>query len=243
MSGGTFTIDGSAVPFAAGQTVMDAALEAGAYIPHLCHRPGYAPHGSCKLCTVTINGRNAAACTTAARDGMVIENESPGLVAMRRELVEMLFVEGNHTCPACEKTGDCELQAVAYHVRMLAPRFDYFYPARDLDASHPDILLDRNRCILCDLCVRASRDVDGKNVFAIAGRGIRSRLVVNAASGRLGDTNFAPDDAAAGVCPVGAILPKRRAYATPIGRRIYDLRPITAVAVEEARRAKERRGG
>ena len=243
MSGGTFTIDGRAVPFADGQTVMDAALEAGVYIPHLCHRPGYAPHGSCKLCTVAIAGRNAAACSTAARDGMVIENESPALVAMRRELVEMLFVEGNHTCPACEKTGDCELQAVAYHVRMLAPRFDYFYPARDLDASHPDMLLDRNRCILCELCVRASRDVDGKNVFALAGRGIKSRLVVNAASGRLGDTNFSKDDAAARVCPVGAILPKRRAYESPIGRRIFDLRPISVVAVEEARRVKEKTRG
>jgi [NiFe] hydrogenase diaphorase moiety small subunit len=122
-------------------------------------------------------------------------------------------------------------------------RFDLFFPTRDLDASHPEVLLDRNRCILCDLCVRASRDVDGKDVFAIAGRGIKSRLVVNAASGRLGDTNFSKDDAAARVCPVGAILPKRRAYETPIGKRIFDLRPISAVAVEEARRVKEKTRG
>ena len=71
---------------------------------------------------------------------------------------------------------------------MAALRFDHFYPPRDLDASHPDVVLDRNRCILCALCVRASREIDGKDVFAIAGRGLQSRIVVNAPSGRLGDT-------------------------------------------------------
>ncbi len=101
----------------------------------------------------------------------------------------MLFVEGNHTCPACEKSGDCRLQAVGYHVGMVTPRFEHFFPARDLDASHPDVLLDRNRCILCELCVQASREVDGKHVFAIGGRGINARLIVNAPSGRLGDSD------------------------------------------------------
>jgi [NiFe] hydrogenase diaphorase moiety small subunit len=118
---------------------------------------------------------------------------------------------------------------------MLATRFDLMFPARDLDASHPDVLLDRNRCILCDLCVRASREVDGKNVFGIGGRGLKSRLIVNAASGRLGDTDLEATDAAVSVCPVGAILPKRQAYQTPVGRRKYDLKPISEVAVEEAR--------
>ena len=71
----------------------------------------------------------------------------------------------------------------------MTPHFDEFYPDRPVDASHPDILLDFNRCILCELCVRASRDVDGKNVFALAGRGINKHLIVNAESGRLADTD------------------------------------------------------
>jgi [NiFe] hydrogenase diaphorase moiety small subunit len=174
---------------------------------------------------------------------MVVETNPPELADMRRALVEMLFVEGNHTCPACEKSGECELQAVAHYVGMVAPRFEFFFPSRDLDASHPDILLDRNRCILCELCVRASRDVDRKNVFAIGGRGIRARLIVNAASGRLGDTNFSKDDAAARVCPVGAILPKGKAYQTPVGRRVFDMRPVSEVAIDEARRVKEKDRG
>jgi [NiFe] hydrogenase diaphorase moiety small subunit len=243
MSERTFMLDGQSVPFAEGETVMEAALAAGVYIPHLCYRPGYGHHGSCKVCTVAVDGHNAASCTMPAREGMAVETNTPELADMRRALVEMLFVEGNHTCPACEKSGECELQAVAHHVGMVAPRFDFFFPARDLDASHPDILLDRNRCILCELCVRASRDVDRKNVFAIGGRGIRARLIVNAPSGRLGDTNFSKDDAAARVCPVGAILPKGRAYQVSPGRRLFDVRPVSEVALEEARRVKEKGRG
>jgi len=239
----TFTLDGKPIPFEEGDTILDAALLAGAYVPHLCYRPGYEPHGSCKVCTVSVDGRNAASCTTRARDGMTVETEGPELTDMRRALVEMLFVEGNHTCPACEQTGQCELQAVAYHVGMLATRFDLMFPTRDLDASHPDIVLYRNRCILCGLCVGASRDVDGKNVFGIGGRGIGSRLIVNAASGRLGDTDLSRQDAAVDVCPVGAILRKGHAYETPVGQRKYDLRPISEVAVEQARRMKEKAGG
>ena len=240
--GKCFKVDGQGVPFRDGETVMEAALDAGVYIPHLCYKPGFHPHGSCKLCTVKIGGRFVAACTVAA-DGMLVESETPEVDAMRRTLTEMLFVEGNHTCPACEKSGDCRLQAVGYHVGMVTPRFVHFFPARDLDASHPDVLLDRNRCILCELCVQASRDVDGKNVFAIGGRGIKARLIVNAPSGRLGDSTLAVDDAAVGVCPVGAILVKRHAYEVPIGLRTYDRQPISEVAVAEARAVKERARG
>jgi [NiFe] hydrogenase diaphorase moiety small subunit len=239
----TFSIDGKSLAFREGQTIIEAAAEAGVYIPHLCYQPGFHPHGSCKLCTVSVNGRNGAACTVPAAEGMVVLNNTPELNDSRRALTEMLFVEGNHTCPACEKTGDCQLQAVGYFVGMMTPRFEHFFPARDLDASHPDVLLDRNRCILCELCVRASREMDGKNVFGIAGRGIKSRLSVNSASGLLGDTDLSLTDRAVQVCPVGAILVKRRAYETPIGRRIYDPAPINEVALAEAKRNREKTDG
>jgi [NiFe] hydrogenase diaphorase moiety small subunit len=229
-----FRIDGKEVSFRAEESIIDAAARAGVYIPHLCHRPGFAPHGSCKLCTVHVDGRPMAACTTPARAGMVVESETPDLNDDRRALTEMLFVEGNHICPACEKTGNCDLQAVGYHLGMAALRFDHFYPPRDLDASHPDVVLDRNRCILCALCVRASREIDGKDVFAISGRGLQSRIVVNAPSGRLGDTNLSVEDAAVRVCPVGAILVKREAYRVPIGERKYDVHPIAVVALAAA---------
>jgi [NiFe] hydrogenase diaphorase moiety small subunit len=239
----TLTIDGKNIPFRDGQTILQAAAEAGVYIPHLCYRPGFAAHGSCKLCTVSVNGRNGAACTVHAAQGMVVLNNTPELNDSRRALTEMLFVEGNHTCPACEKSGDCKLQAVGYFVGMMTPRFDHFFPARDLDASHPDVLLDRNRCILCELCVRASRSMDGKNVFAIGGRGIKARLIVNSPSGLLGDTNLSVTDKAVEVCPVGAILVKRHAYEVPIGQRTYDRKPINEVALEDAQRFKDTGNG
>jgi [NiFe] hydrogenase diaphorase moiety small subunit len=89
------------------------------------------------------------------------------------------------------------------------------------------VLLDFNRCILCSLCVRASRDIDQKFIFALSGRGIGTRLVVNAASGQLADTNVAMTDKALQVCPVGVILKKRRGFAVPIGERTYDRAPIS----------------
>lgn len=222
----TFTIDGRIIPFTEGQTIIQAATAAGVFIPHLCYHPDFKPHGSCKLCTVKVNGRHTASCTMRAMAGMVVESDTEEINGERRALTQMLFVEGNHFCPSCEMSGNCQLQATAYHLGMMSPHYDHFFPNRAVDASHPDFLLDFNRCILCSLCVRASRDVDGKNVFALSGRGIATHLIVNAKSGQLGDTNFTPADKAAQVCPVGVILRKRKGFAVPIGERTYDRKPI-----------------
>lgn len=218
----TIIIDGLSVPFQEGQTIMDAALAAGVYIPHLCHNPEFKPHGSCKLCTVSVNGRNVASCTMPAVEGQQVLSDITELNAERLALTQMLFVEGNHLCPACEKSGNCQLQAVAYYLGMMSPHYNHFYPQREADASHPDVMLDRNRCIYCELCVRASREVDGKNVFGLSGRGINTILAVNAASGLLGDTDLAVTDKAVQICPTGAILIKRQGYAVPIGQRVFD---------------------
>ena len=228
----TFTLDGKTIPFTEGQTIIQAASAAGVFIPHLCYHPEFKPHGSCKLCTVKVNGRHTASCTMRAAPGMVVESDTEEINAERRALTQMLFVEGNHFCPSCEKSGNCQLQATAYHLGMMSPHYDHFFPSRPVDASHPDALLDFNRCILCSLCVRASRDVDGKNVFALSGRGIGTHLIVNAKSGQLGDTDFTLDDKAAQVCPVGVILKKRRGFAVPIGERTYDKAPIANTVTE-----------
>ena len=223
----TFLLDGQSIPFNEGETILQAATRAGVFIPHLCYHPEFKPHGSCKLCTVKIQGRQMASCTLRAAVGMVVESNTEEINAERRALTQMLFVEGNHFCPSCEKSGACQLQATAYHLGMMSPHYDHFFPNRAVDASHPDFLLDFNRCILCSLCVRASRDVDGKSVFALSGRGIQTHLIVNARSGQLADTDFAASDKAAQVCPVGVILPKRRGFAVPIGERKYDAQPIS----------------
>ena len=241
----TFVLDGEEVAFAPGQSVLQAALAAGRYVPHLCYHPEFKPHGSCKVCTLKVDGHWVTSCTLPAQAGMQVESRSEEIDERRRTLVQMLFVEGNHFCPTCEKSGECKLQAVAYDVGMLTPRFDHFFPDRAVDASHPDILLDFNRCILCELCVRASGEVDGKGVFALSGRGITKHLVVNSESGRLADTDIALTDKAVEVCPVGVILRKRVGFAVPIGRRTYDREPISSQALRDAPRPldREARGG
>ena len=231
----TFTLDDQPVPFMPGQTILEAAKDAGVYIPHLCYHPEFGAHGSCKLCTVIVNGRTGSACTLKAVVGQEVEVDTPELNALRRTLVQMLFVEGNHFCPGCEKSGDCQLQALGYEFEMMTPHFVHLFPDLGVDASHPDAMIDRNRCIQCELCVRASRDADHKDVFALAGRGIASKLIVNSPTGLLGDSEFASTDRAAHICPVGAILIKRVGFAKPIGERLYDQAPISAEASNRER--------
>jgi [NiFe] hydrogenase diaphorase moiety small subunit len=90
-------------------------------------------------------------------------------------------------------------------------------------------MIEFNRCVLCELCVRASRDVDHKEVFAIAGRGQDAKLIINSPTGKLGDSALAVTDRAVQVCPVGAIIVKRVGFsAAPIGERLYDNNPISA---------------
>ena len=228
-----FLLDGKPVVFQDGQTILEAARQAGHYIPHLCWHPDFPAHGSCKLCIVKVGGRHVSSCAMPAKEGMEVESNTPEMNGERRALLQMLFVEGNHFCPSCEKSGNCQLQALAYDLEMLSAHFNHFYPNRPVDASHPDVLLDFNRCIFCELCVRASRDIDGKNIFALTDRGIHKHLVVNAESGRLADTDFAASDRAANICPVGVILHKRQGFSRPIGERDYDAKPISVVAMEE----------
>ncbi len=220
------TIDGSLIPFVDGQTVMQAATDAGVFIPHLCYHPDYAANGSCKMCTCKINGRQVSACTTRAEEGQIIENNTEELNSERRALAQMLFVEGNHHCPSCEQSGNCVLQNMAYRLGMTALIFPNFHTGRATDASHPEILLNRDRCIYCELCVRASRDSDGKEIFCITGRAENKSLAVNSDSGLLEDSGLTVDDAAANVCPVGAIIKKREGFKKPIGQRDYDSRSI-----------------
>jgi [NiFe] hydrogenase diaphorase moiety small subunit len=220
-----FTIDGKDVQGEEGQTILQAAALSGIYIPHLCAMKGLTPWGSCRVCTVLVNGRPQAACTMPITDGMVVESETAELKDLRCSLVEMLFVEGNHYCMFCEKSGNCELQATAYRMGILAPRHPYMFPVRKVDASHPDVMLDLNRCILCARCVRASDEVDSKHVFQFIRRGAHKRLGVNAATG-VGGTNLSVTDKAAEVCPVGCIVKKRVGFAVPVGERLYDQNPI-----------------
>jgi [NiFe] hydrogenase diaphorase moiety small subunit len=226
MSAFTFILDGKTVPASPGQTILKAAEAAGIYIPRLCAYKDLIPHGSCRVCSVRVNGRIQAACVQTATADAIVEYDSPELNEYRRNIIDLLFVEGNHFCMFCEKSGRCELQALAYRFGITAPRYQYLNPKRDIDLSHPDVYLDHNRCILCGRCVRVSQELDHKNVFQFVGRGFRKRLQVNGEA--LSATDLRVTDEVVASCPVGALMKKRVGYQEPVGTRAYDSRPIGA---------------
>lgn len=219
-----FTIDGTECMAARGQYIIDAARENGIYIPTLCNYPGIKPKGGCRICTVRVNGRLMTACTTPVAEGMTVESETHDIVELRKSIVELLFVEGNHFCPACEKSGNCELQALAYRFKVMVPRFPYQFPLRKIDASHPKIIKEQNRCILCKRCIRSIKDDEGRSIFAYRRRSSRVEVVVDPRLGKQLTDELAQK--AMDVCPVGSILVKEKGFATPIGKRKYDHKPI-----------------
>ncbi len=219
-----FAIDDTECMAAKGQYIIDAARENGIYIPTLCNYTGVKPKGSCRVCTVRVNGKLMTACTTPVAENMEIENEATDLLELRKSIIELLFVEGNHFCPACEKSGNCELQALAYRFKMMVPRFPYTFPNREIDAGSPKLLKDQNRCILCKRCIRVIKDENGQTIFAYKRRGNHVEIGIDPKLGK----NLSDEIAikAMDVCPVGALLVRDKGFDIPIGERKYDKQPI-----------------
>lgn len=220
----TFTIDGVKCKAEAGQNLVDAAEENGVYIPTLCHLKGVIPSGSCRICTIKNNGRFMTACTSKVQENMVVENDIDEITEFRKIIVETLFVSGNHYCPSCEKSGKCTLQALSYDYRIMAPRFPFVFDNKEVDASSPKIYLERNRCVLCERCVRTIKNEEGKSYFGIDGRGYKAKIVLDPDLAK----NMTDQEAqlAMNNCPVGCILKKEIGFKTPIGSRKYDKMPI-----------------
>jgi [NiFe] hydrogenase diaphorase moiety small subunit len=219
-----FTIDGRECAAVPGQTIVEAARDNGVYIPTLCRYEGLRPSGSCRVCTVRCTGRYMSACTQPVTEGMAVENDVADLNDMRKSILEMLFVEGNHMCPTCQKSGNCELQALAYRFQMLVPRFPYQFPRREVDAAGAQLLMDQNRCIKCLRCVRGIRTRDNKAVFGPLRRSGDKKIFVDAVLASGLSERWA--NKAMERCPVGTILKKEPAFGVPIGRRKYDREPI-----------------
>lgn len=214
-----FIIDGKECIGQSDQYLLEAAANNGVYIPALCNYPGIKPKGSCRVCTVRINGKLITACTTKITDNMVVENKSDELEDMRKSILELMFAEGNHFCAACEKSGNCELQALSYRYRITVPRFPYLYPVRPIEVNKY-LLKEQNRCILCKRCIRAIKNEQGKSIFAFKDRGYKVSITI--------DTELAAEiseelaQKAMDICPVGAIIKKRIGFAVPIGMRKFD---------------------
>lgn len=218
----SFLFDGRPVPLQPGDSILRAAERAGHEVPQLCWHAEVSASASCRLCTVLVDGQPVAACVTPAVAGQQVQCHTPDLRLRRLRLLQMLFVEGNHFCPGCEVSGRCKLQHQAERAGMTELHFEALNPERPVDASHPDVWFEPNRCILCQLCVRASDELDDKRVFAIGGHGLGAKLLIDSASGRLGDSAISLNDRAVHICPVGALLPKRVGFVVPYGERAFD---------------------
>ncbi len=206
-----------------GETILQFALNNKLYIPFLCFYKGTKPIGTCRVCTVKVNGRYMAACTTPIQDGMVVESNTEELEKKRKMIIEMLFSEGNHFCPSCEKSGNCELQALAYRYKIDVPRFPYLFKFREVEAFEGGLLIDHNRCVLCKRCVD-NIFVDGKHVFQMIRRAHKGKIEVDKELTKKMDDNTAME--AMNICPVGAIIKREIGFAIPIGQRKFDKKVI-----------------
>lgn len=218
------TINGKEIKAEKGNNLLDVASKNGIYIPALCHIRGVKPAGSCRLCNVKVNGRIQTACTTPIEDGMEVITDDDELFELRKTILEAMFVDGNHFCPACEKSGECKLQALAYKHQIPFPKFAYEFSQKKLEASSPKIILEKNRCILCKKCISAIKSKDGKNIFGFKARGKKLEITMDEELAcQMTDEQA---QRAMDICPVGTIIRKGRGFQTPIGRRKYDKEPI-----------------
>jgi [NiFe] hydrogenase diaphorase moiety small subunit len=169
-----------------------------------------------------VNGKPINACTMVVGGGMVIENDTAELNDWRKSIIEMLFVEGNHICPGCEKSGNCELQALAYRFGMMSPRYPYLFPAKQVDGS---TMLHRPQQLHHVRAQCAPRRRRTTSTCRFEDRGIRMRLAIDARR-QLADTDLAAADKAASYCPTGSLVVKRVGWKMPVGTRKYDKEPI-----------------
>ncbi|MDZ4159158.1 MAG: molybdopterin-dependent oxidoreductase, partial [Anaerolineaceae bacterium] len=172
------------------------------------------PNGGCRLCLVEVEGYRGLqpSCTLPIQDNMRITTDNPRIRSARTFVLSMLFSERNHFCPFCQVSGgDCELQNAAYEQGMTHWEFPPIWEHFNLDASHPYLLIDHNRCILCRRCVRACGELAGIYTLGIEERGSKSQLVADLGV-PLGTSTCVSCGMCAQVCPTGAIIDRESAY-------------------------------
>jgi formate dehydrogenase major subunit len=209
----TLKIDGKEVKGKEGDTILDVCKANGIYIPTLCYLEGLTPYGGCRLCVVEIEGEKKlhTACTYPAKDGLIVRTNTETLKKYRKRIIELLFAEKNHYCMFCEKSGNCELQELAYRFQLYNLSLPMINPKLPLDSSGKYFAIDHNRCILCSRCIRACDEIVGLHVLDFSERG--NRTVVAADFKEPIDKSICIEcGLCMQVCPTGAIFDKASSY-------------------------------
>jgi formate dehydrogenase alpha subunit len=207
------TIDGRALTFAPGATVLETALAAGIDIPRLCYHPELKPSGGCRLCLVEIEGRPnpAPSCSLACQEGMVINTQSEQLTRLRRDIVDLFVSEHPLNCVTCEKNGACDLQRYAYEYNIQATSYPFEVARTQFYDDNPFFVRDFQYCILCGKCVRVCDEIVGRNAIDYAGRGFNSHIATPF-DGLMVDSSCVFCSSCVQVCPTAALVPTVRLH-------------------------------
>lgn len=208
----TLKIDGRDIGAHEDETILDLCRENGIPLPTLCQMEGLTAPGACRLCLVEVKGWNrlVPACVTYPEEGMEVTTNSERLQNYRRQIVELVFSEGNHVCAVCVANGNCELQSLAQELGVGHIRYPNLHIPRVVDMTHERFVNDQNRCILCTRCVRVCAEVEGAHTWDIQGRGIDSHCISDLAK-LWGDSETCTScGKCVNVCPTGALVEKGR---------------------------------
>jgi predicted molibdopterin-dependent oxidoreductase YjgC len=205
----TLTIDGQKVQASVGQTVLEAATEAGIYIPTLCHHPALEPIGACRMCLVEVSKFQPLypACTYPVSEGLVVETHSNRVERARRFVLNLILSDHPLDCMTCERAGSCELQDLAYEYGIKESAYPGEQHNYVLDTGNPFFERDYNKCILCRRCVRACKEINGVEAIAVIQRGWSSKIGTAFDAG-MQESPCEFCGMCVEVCPTGALQPK-----------------------------------
>jgi formate dehydrogenase (NADP+) beta subunit len=202
-------IDGRDIEAPKGQSVLDASLHAGIYIPFLCYHADLGTTGDCGLCVVEVGGREdlALACKELVANGLIILTKTPRVAEARRQALEKILKGHPADCGTCNKYLNCELQSLKQYIS--SEDYKPLGPARlfAVDDSNPLFTLDPNKCVMCTRCVRACKDLRGVGILVEKTKG-EDRYISTENDLPLAQAGCRFCGACAEVCPSGAILDK-----------------------------------